>query len=136
MKCVKSLNRIFWMIECWCKALKWPIWSTNKKKIIGLSISLFWNVSKASNRIFWVTTYWYKVPKCQIWSRNTKPFCRKVRQTLKFSKSFSHFEVTDKLVLEVVNSVKSVNYVLKYINLSTNTKPFFCEIDTNLETFL
>ena len=104
---------------------------------MGLSINLFWNVSEASNQIFWVTAYFYQVPKCQIWSRNTKPFFGKVRQTLKVSKSFSPFGVTNKLVLKVANSVKSVNYVLKYINLSANIKPFLsCEIDANLETLL
>ena len=53
LKSVKSLNRIFWVIEYWLKFLEYQIWSTNTKLLFlekwenscnsSKDLSLYWN---------------------------------------------------------------------------------------------
>ena len=91
MKSLKSLNRIFWKIEYWFKALEGQIWLTNTKLFfweseaklqtlqkfspyIGVSFKFVLNSVKRLNRIFWAVEYWSKTLQCQIWLTNTKAF--------------------------------------------------------------
>ena len=105
LKSLKSLNRIFWKIEYWFKALEWQIWSMNTKPFfweseaklqtlqkLSLYIAVFYKFVLKSvkdlNRIFWVIEYWFKAVECQIWSTNTNHFSEKARQNFKLCKNF------------------------------------------------
>ena len=89
LKSVKTLNRIFWAIEYWFKALECQIQSTNTKSFFWESEAKLEPLPKLSpyigvfnesvlksvkdlNRTFWVIEYWFKASECQIWSTNTK----------------------------------------------------------------
>ena len=91
LKSVKSLTRIFSVIEYWFKALECQICSTNtnlsfwESKInlgtleklfpyIGVSYKFVLKSVKSLNRIFWAMDYSFKALQCQIWSTNTKSF--------------------------------------------------------------
>ena len=91
LKSVKSLTRIFSVIEYWFKALECQICSTNtnlsfwESKInlgtleklfpyIGVSYKFVLKSAKSLNRIFWAMDYSFKALQCQIWSTNTKSF--------------------------------------------------------------
>ena len=91
LKSVKSLTRIFSVIEYWFNALECQICSTNtnlsfwESKInlgtleklfpyIGVSYKFVLKSVKSLNRIFWAMDYSFKALQCQIWSTNTKSF--------------------------------------------------------------
>ena len=91
LKSVKSLTRIFSVIEYWFNALECQICSTNtnlsfwESKInlgtleklfpyIGVSYKFVLKSVKSLNRIFWAMDYLFKALQCQIWSTNTKSF--------------------------------------------------------------
>ena len=91
LKSVKSLTRIFSVIEYWFKALECQICSTNTnpsfwesqinlgtlEKVfpyIGASYKFVLKSVKRLNQILWAMDYSFKALQCQIWSTNTKSF--------------------------------------------------------------
>ena len=91
LKSVKSLTRIFSVIEYWFNALECQICSTNtnlsfwESKInlgtleklfpyIGASNKFVLKSVKRLNQILWAMDYSFKALQCQIWSTNTKSF--------------------------------------------------------------
>ena len=108
LKSVKDLNRIFWVIEYWFKAVECQIWSTNTKAIFWKSETILGTLQKLSpytgvaykfvlkcaknrNRIFWKTEYWFKALEGQIWSMNTKPFFWESKAKLKTLQKLSPY---------------------------------------------
>ena len=98
--------------------------------------------AKILNRILWATEYWFQTLKCQIWLTNKKPFCGKVRETLKPCRIFFLvFEFSYKYVLKSVNSVNWIFWVTEYCLKALKwkiwlmkTKPFIWDSETKLET--
>ena len=78
LKSAKGLNRIFWVIEYWFKALECQIWSTNTKPLCWKSQAKLETLQKLSPFIavsykfvlklvetlnpwiFWTMEYWFK----------------------------------------------------------------------------
>lgn len=90
LKVAKSLNQTFWATECWYKAQKCKILSTNTKLFfrwseanlktswqlspyIGVSYKFVLKSVKILNRFFWTTEHWWKAGEYQISSTATKP---------------------------------------------------------------
>ena len=117
-KSVKDLNRIFWTMQYWLKALKCPIWLTNTKpffweskanletlqilsRYIWDSYKFVLTSVKKLNRIFWAIEYWLKALKWQICLRNTEPFFWESEADIETLQKLSpNIDVTYKLVLE------------------------------------
>ena len=158
-KSVKSLNRIFLATEYWFKALKCRIWLMNTKLFFRESKANVQTLQKPSfyiwvshkfvlksvkylNRILWATEYWFKALKCQIWLTNTKPFFWKSKANVKTLQKLSlYIWVSYRFVLKSVNSLYRIflatEYWFKTLKCQiwlTNTKPFFWEIEANVET--
>ena len=91
LKSVKSLTRIFSVIEYWFKVLECQICSTNTNPsfwesqinlgtleklfpYIGVSYKFVLKSVKRLNQILWAMDYSFKALQCQIWSTNTKSF--------------------------------------------------------------
>ena len=103
-------------------------------------------VLKSVNSLYWIfraTEYWLKALKCKIWLRNTKSFFSKSEANIETLENFSaYISVSYKSKSPV--SVKRLNriflateYLLKALKSQiwlTNTKPFFWESETSVET--
>ena len=157
MNSVKSLNRIFWYMEYWFKALECQIWLMNTKPFfwksetsletfqnlflyIGVSSEFVLKSVTGQKRIFWVIEHWFKALECQVCSTNTKPFFWESEANLKTLWKLSpYIGVSYRFNLK---SVKTLNRILLAMEYwfkalecqiwSTNTKPFFRESETKL----
>ena len=86
--------------------------------------------------------YWFKVLKCQIWLTNTKPFFWESDANLETLHKLSpYIRVFYKLVLKFGKNLNQMFWAMEYWFKAlkcqiwlTNTKPFFCENEANLET--
>ena len=159
LKSVKRLDWIFCVIEYWFKALECQIWSTNTKVFfweskakletlqklspyIGVSYKFALKSAKTLNRIFWAMKYWFKAWECQIWLTNTKPFFWESEAKIQtLQRLFLYIGVSYKFVLKSVKGLNRnfcvIEYWFKALECQiwlTNTKPFFWESETNLET--
>ena len=126
LKSLKSLNRIFWSMEYWFKALESQIWLINTKPFfweseanletlqkvspyIGVSYKFVLTFVKILNRILWVIPYWFKTLDCEIWSTNTKSFFLKNDAKLQTLQKLSpYIGVPYKFVLK---SIKTLNRI-------------------------
>ena len=159
LRSVKILNRIFWAMEYWFKALECQIWLTNKKPFfwwsqanletlqklfscIGVSYKFVLKSVKSLNWLFWAVEYWLYTLECQIWSTNTKPFFSESETNLTTLQKLSpYIGVSYKFVLKSVKSLNWICWGMEYWFKalgrqiwSTNTKLFFRESETNLGT--
>ena len=160
LKSLKSLNRIFWKIEYWFKALEWQIWSMNTKPFfweseaklqtlqkfspyIGVSFKFVLNSVKRLNLIsFWAVEYWSKTLECQIWSTNTKAFFWESETSLGTLQKISpYIGVTYKFVLKCAKNRNRIFWKIEYWFKalecqiwSMNTKPFFWGSKAKLKT--
>ena len=94
------------------------------------------------NRILWASEYWFKTLKCQIWLTNTKPFfCESEANVESLQKRSPYIWVLHKFVLKTVKILTRISWATEYWLKAlkcqlwlTNTKPFFCESEANVET--
>ena len=120
LKSAKSLNGIFWVIQCWFKALECQNWLTNTILIfwetvanlitlqklspyIGVSYKFVLKSVKSLNRILWVIQYWFKSWECPICWTNAKLFFWEREKNLGTLQKLSpYIGVSFKFVLKTV----------------------------------
>ena len=109
---------------------------------IGVSYKFVLKSVKRRNRILWSTEYWFKALKCQIWLTNTKLiFWERKANVETLQKPSLYNGVSYKFVLKSEESLNRIFWATEYSFKSlkckiwlTNTKPFFLESETNVET--
>ena len=111
--------------------------------ILAFPINLLWSLQKAwieSSESLNIGTN--KDGKCQTWPINTKPFFWENESNLETFQTFSLYIVASyKFVLKSVKGLNKIFWVIEYWykalkcpSCSTNTKPFFRESETIVET--
>ena len=131
LKTVTSLNRILWPMKYWFKSLKCKTWLMNTKL-------LFWESAANIETLWKVCPYIWVSYKFVLKSGNLS-VCQSPPSLQKRS---PYIRVFYKFVLKSVKSWNRILWALEYwfkilkcqIPL-TNTKPFFWESETNVETF-
>ena len=159
MKSFKSLNRILWATEYWFKALKCQTWLTNTKPpfweseanvetlqkrspYICVSYKFFLKSVKILIRISWAMESCFKILKCQFWLMNTKPlFWESEANVETLQKTSLYIWVSYKFVLKSEKNLNRILWATEYWLRAlkcrfwlTNTKSFFWESKTNVET--
>ena len=128
------------MVQYWCKAWKYPIWSTSTKPYfwkseanletlqklsshIEVTYKLDLKCVKSLNRAFWVIGYWHKARKWHILSTNAKISFLEMEGSLKtFHNLSSYLLVTYTLILKPGKSLNSIFCVIESWHNLKNTK--------------
>ena len=155
---MKTINRIFWVIEYWLKTLEYESWSANTKLFFWETEAKFETLQKLSpylwvtyrfvlkcvksrNRTFWATEYWLKTLEYKIWLTNARPFFSENRRNLGTLQKFSpYIGFTYNVVLKCVKGRNRIFWAIEYWYKtlecqiwSTNRKLFSWESETKLQ---
>ena len=132
MKSVKSLNRIFSVIEYWFKALdakfgeRIQFYFSGKAKTnlgtlqklfsyLGVGYKFVLNSVKTHIGIFCAREYWFRALECKIWPTNTQSFFWENGTNLQILEKLSpYIGVSDKFVLKSVKSLNRIFWVIEY----------------------